>query len=381
MKSTSTIVSAFMLAAAPALADISYSQKITVEASGGMSMLSSEADIITQLSGNRSRTGSTVKMDSKLASMAMGSGHTGNIVRLDKELTWMLEADKKQYTEVTFAQAREQLQKSLAAMQESGGSALPVSEEGCEWGESDLEVEKPREKEHISGIKTQKYIIRMHQSCTDPKSGKTCDMTWVMETWMAKKVPAEKEVLAFQEQYASAMGLGDAAQQIQGPGQALVGIFGDNWEAVADETDDIKGYPLRTVMQMGMGGEQCTTAAGNPIAMDEVWADASTSAYNAALDQAGYEAGSAIGRAAGESLGSSIGGNIGGAAVGAAAGELIGGFSGMFKKKKPSKQAQEEPSEGNRQITLFRITTEVTNWSEIPIPTERFEEPVDWKKL
>ena len=120
--------------------------------------------------------------------------------------------------------------------------------------------------------------------------------------------------------------------------------------------------------------------------MDDLWADASTSAYNAALDQAGYEAGSAVGRAAGESLGGSVAGNIGGAAIGAAAGELIGGLGGMFKKKKPSQEKQEQAnsakvSDGNRQVTLFRITTEVTKWSEISIPEERFEEPVGWKKL
>lgn len=387
MKPSKAPVTVFLLAAIPAMADISYSQKISVEASGGMSTFSSEGETVTQLSGDRTRTDSQIKMQSRLASMAMGSGNTGTIVRLDKALTWSLNPDKKQYSEVTFAQAREQLQESMAAMETSGGgAALPVSEEGCTWGEADLEVEKPGDREKIAGIKSYKHVIRLRQSCTDPDTGKTCDMTWVMESWLAKKVPAEDEVLEFQRKYSKAMGLGDAAHQVRGPAQALVGMFGENWEALVDEVEDIKGYPLRTVMQLGMGGEQCTTSSGNPIAMDDLWADASTSAYNAALDQAGYEAGSAVGRAAGESLGGSVAGNIGGAAIGAAAGELIGGLGGMFKKKKPSQEKQEQAnsakvSDGNRQVTLFRITTEVTKWSEISIPEERFEEPVGWKKL
>jgi hypothetical protein len=374
---------ALLAASLPAVADLSFSQKMTVEGSGGMSMFSSQGKVITHIAGDKSRSESQLEMNSKLMGMAAGSGNTGSIIRLDKELTWNLLPDKKQYSELTFAQARQQVAEAMKSMEQSGGSALPVSQEGCEWGDSEIEVEKPGDKEKIAGISTRKHVIRMRQSCTDPKSGKTCDMTWVMETWLAKKVPAEKEVRRFQQRYIEAMDLGDAAQHAQGPGQAMLSMFGDNWEEVVDELEAIKGYPLRTVMQMGMGGEQCTTESGTPIAMDQIWADASTSAYNAALDQAGYEVGTATGRAVGESLGGSIAGNIGGAAVGAAAGELIGGFTGMFKKKKAARPAEpaKPVSEGNRQVTVFRISTEVTEWSEVSIPEERFEIPADWKKM
>jgi hypothetical protein len=110
-----------------------------------------------------------------------------------------------------------------------------------------------------------------------------------------------------------------------------------------------------------------------------VWTDAGTAAYNAALDRAGSEAGRAVGQSAGEALGDSIGGSIGGAAVGAAAGELVGGLTGMFRKKKENKP-QPTRSAAAGQVTAFRIVTEVTEWSEIDIPAERFEVPVGWKK-
>ena len=116
--------------------------------------------------------------------------------------------------------------------------------------------------------------------------------------------------------------------------------------------------------------------------ISRVGGDASTAAYNAALNQAGDEAGSAVGRAAGESLGEGIAGSIGGAAVGAAAGELIGGLTGMFRKKKPEKvETQPPPVSAGQQVTVFRITTEVTKWSEVSIPQESFDEPVGWKKI
>ncbi len=385
MKASSLVAAILLLAVAPsALSDISFAQRIQVEAAGGMSIFASEGDMLTQISGDKSRTESTMKMKSRLMGAFAGGGNTANIVRLDKALTWNLLPDKKQYSEMTFAALKAQMEEARKAMQKSqaNGAALPVSAEGCEWTDGNLEVEHPGGTEKVAGIKTKKHIIRMRQSCTDPESGKTCDITWLMETWLAKKVPAEKEVRKFREAYATAMGLEGVMGQVQGPGQGLLAMFANNWDEVVDEFEKMKGYPLRTAMQMGIGGEQCTTASGQPIAMDKIWADASTAAYNSALDQAGYEAGSAMGRAAGESLGNSVAGSIGGAAVGAAAGELIGGLTSMFKKKKTVEAEPPPPvAAADQQVTVFRITTEVIDWSEITIPAERFDEPVGWKKL
>tara|TARA_R110002110_G_scaffold406421_1_gene626477 strand:- start:311041 stop:312201 length:1161 start_codon:yes stop_codon:yes gene_type:complete len=385
MKWITTLTAAVALGSAmPSFADISYAQRVSIEAAGGMSLFASDAEILTQIAEDRSRTESRVQMKSRLARMFAGSGDTATIVRLDKQLIWDLDLDKKQYTQMSFAQAREQLEAAMKSMQDaqsSGGGSLPVSEEDCSWSEADLSVEHPRGTEKVADIKTKKHIVRMQQSCTDRDTGKTCDMTWMLEAWMAKKVPGEKEVQRFHQQYAQAMGLGDLEQQMHGPARSLLSMFGGNWGEVMEEFKEIRGYPMRTAMQMEIGGEQCTTASGQPIGLDDVWADASTAGYNAALDQAGAEAGSAVADAAGTSLGDSIGGAIGGAAVGAAASELIGGFTGMFRKSKPSeKPAEAQANTAGAPVTLFRITSEVTSWGEVTVPQDRFAEPAGWKK-
>jgi hypothetical protein len=368
----------------PAQADISFTQEVQIEAAGGMAMFASTGEVKTSISGDKSRTQSSTKMKSKLMGKLAGNGSSTNIVRLDKALTWNLEPEKQRYSELTFAQIKEQLQQAMSSVekaQTSSDQSLPVSSENCSWSESDISLEHPKGKEKIAGIKTSKHTIRLHQSCSDPETGNTCELTWVMDTWLARKVPGEKEVLAFRQGYATAIGMDDLMQQVQGPGQGLLRMFSGNWDELLAEFEKLKGYPLRTVMQMGIGGEQCTTTSGNPISMDDVWADASTAAYNAALGQAGSQASRAIGRSAGEAMGTSVAGSIGGAAVGAAAGELIGGLSGMFKKKKKKKPAVEQnvkPEE--KQVTVFRIETQVTSWSKDSIPAEHFEEPTGWKK-
>ncbi len=367
-----------------AQADISFTQQIEVEAAGGAAMFASNGEVHTQISGDKSRTESTTKMKSKLLGKIAGDGSTTSIVRLDKALIWNLEPKKQKYSELSFADIRNQMQQTMTAMENAQGSpdqSLPVSAENCSWSESDIKVEHAKGKEKVAGIKTSKHTIRLQQSCTDPETGNTCDLTWVMETWLARKVPGEKEVLAFRRGYAEAIGLDDLMQQVQGPGQGLLKMFSGNWDELLDEFEKMKGYPLRTVMQMGIGGEQCTTTSGNPISMDDMWADASTAAYNAALGQVGSEAGRAIGRSAGEAMGNSVAGSIGGAAVGAAAGELIGGLTGMFRKKKKKNPAvQKEVKPEDQQVTVFRIKTQVTSWSKDTIAGERFEEPVGWKK-
>jgi hypothetical protein len=63
-------------------------------------------------------------------------------------------------------------------------------------------------------------------------------------------------------------------------------------------------------------------------------------------------------------------------------GELIGGLTGMFSKKEPEKVTQQPQAKtANGQVTVFRITNETTSWSNEPIPQERFDIPVGWKKL
>ena len=382
MRSRKVMAGSIMLAlASPATADISFAQRITVDAAGGMAMFGSEGSVLTQISGDKSRSESTMQMKSKLASMMAGGGRTATIVRLDRELTWQLDAENEKYSEATFAQTRQQMQEARESMQGNDGQ-LPVSEEGCEWSEAEINVEHPRGSEDVAGIKTSKHIIRMEQSCKDPESGNVCDITWLMETWMAKKVPGQKEAEAFRDGYAKALGMDETFSQLGGPAQGLLGMYADNWDDVTAELEKVKGFPLKMNLQMGIGGAQCTTASGEPISMDETWSDASTAVYDNALNS--------MQDSITNSIGNSIASSLGGGKAGAAAGRLVKGLGGMFggaKSQEPEPEPDPAPApqpaapaEGDQQITLFRVSTEMTSWSEVSIPTDRFDIPPGWSK-
>lgn len=368
-----------------AQADITFTQSIKLDAGGGFAMLASEGTSTTEITGDKSRTETALEMKSQMMRMMAGDGRTGSIVRLDQDLIWNLDFNQSQYTEMTFEALRQQQAQMMDAVSGQQGGALPVDAEGCEWGEPQMSVEHPGDRDKFAGLRAEKHVLLLNQSCTDPETQQTCDMTWMLETWLADDVPGEREAVAFQRQFAEAMGVDDLTGSINGMAQGLVAMFGDNWGELGAELVELDGYPVRTVMQMGIGGEQCTTESGEPIATDSVWADASTAAYNAGLAQAQAEAGYAVGSAIGESIGDSIGGAIGGAAASAAARELISGFGGMFgRKKEPEPEPEPEPTQGKsipEQITVFRIETELTSWADKPVDAARFELPAGFSKV
>ncbi len=75
-------------------------------------------------------------------------------------------------------------------------------------------------------------------------------------------------------------------------------MFKKGWEDVLEESGKMEGYPVKTVMSLDIGGKSCTTGAGQPIALDDVWSGAADASMNAAAASAAGQAGGAAGAAA-----------------------------------------------------------------------------------
>lgn len=363
-----------------AVADVSYVQEVEIEVGGGLSMLNSSATVVTQLSGDKSRSDSEIRMKSKLASLAAGNGESSEIVRLDKGVVWRLQPQQQEYQELSFSQMRQDIQRVQDSMSGAGGQAgdsMPVDADACTFDVDDVRVKRPRGKERIAGIKASRYVVEMAQTCEVPESNAQCELVMTMEAWTAKKVPGQAEADAYQKAYAEALGLDGVMARVRGPAQGVIKMFGGNWEKLNERFEDVEGFPLRSTIAMKIGGENCVDAEGQPLT--DLFGNAANSAVDAAVNQAGSEAASEAGRAIADSMSDSIGGRIGGSALGAAAGELVGGLTGMFSKGKSSGKKQSQESETH--ATLFSIKTEVTEWDEGSIPEDRFEVPQDWDKV
>ena len=387
----------FALAASNAFADITMQQSMSVEAGGFMSMLASQSTVTTSIAGDKSRSETKMAPKSGFMGSLMKNLDTVSIMRLDKDLAWQLMPEKQKYSEMTFQQLREQIaegMKQLEEMQQSGGAgALPVSEEECEWSDPEMDVIETGERKRFANVKAKQHIITVQETCTVPDSGQTCVLKWTMENWMAKKIPGGDEALEFREALAEKLGTEDMISGIQAMSRGLLSMFEEGWEEVMDEAGDLKGYPVKTVMQIEMGGESCSAMSGQPIAMDDLWSNAANAAADAATQTAGYHAGQKVAQETAEAMGDSVGGSIAGSAVGAASGEVISGFLKRFRKKKPKTEPQPVPSDmadtsietqanlADGSVVLFRITSELTDINDHKIPLEQFEVPAGWKKV
>lgn len=379
------IVFAVCIAQTPfAVADVTLKQDVTISASGPMSMIGSSGTVTTVVSGGRGRTENQVESNSAMIRKFAKNVNTATIVLLDDELMLSLAPEKKQYSEMTFEQLRAQMNKSLEEAEKIGESAaLPVSQDDCQWSPPKTKVDKTGEKQKFAGIKASQMIISVSQTCTVPDSDKSCDMTWNMEFWNAKRMPGGDEAMDFQKGMASAMGGDDALSMVQTQARGLMAMFKNGWEDVLKESGKMEGYPVKTVMSLEMGGESCTTGSGQQIAMDDIWGQAADAGVDAAASSAAGQAGSAVGTQAAETLGNGVGGSIAGSAVGAASREIISGAFSKFRKKKKKKDtpAVEAPGPASGSVKLFEITTVLTDVDEEDVPDNMFVVPPGWEKV
>ncbi len=369
-----------------AQADITIEHKFTMQAGGFMAMLASDGEVTTMISGDRSRSDTKLEPKSGFMKRMAGNANTASITRLDQEVIWQLMPDKQRYSEMSFDQMRAQMQESMQQLEQvqqnnANAGVLPVSDEDCRWTPPEISLDRPGAKQRFAGVKAEQHVISVRQTCTVPQSGQSCEVTYRLESWLAKKVPNESEARAFQTAMAKRLGLDRFASGMQPMAQSMLSMFKDGWEEAAAEFADLRGYPMKTVVQLQMGGEQCTTAQGQPIAMDDVWSAAGDAAANAAINTAAGHAGSAVARKTAEAAGNSIGGQVAGSAVGAAAGSAI---SGMFNKlrKKKKKKADEQPAAeaAPASAVIFSISQEVSSISTDPIASAQFEIPAGWTK-
>ena len=383
------------LTASNVFADITMQQRIEVDAGGAMSFLATGGTTTTYISNDRSRSESKMEAKSGLMGSFMPNADSTSIMRLDKELIWQLMPDKQKYSEMTFEQMRAQMQQSMAQLEEmqqgGGAGTLPVSEEDCEWSDPKIEITETGEKQRFANVKAEQHLITIQETCTVPESGQSCVLTWKMENWMARRMPGEEETMAFNKALAERLGIEEMMSGAQASSMGLMAMFKGGWEEALDEMSDLQGFPVKTVMQMEMGGENCTAASGQQIAMDDIWSGAVDAGINAGTQTAGYHAGQKISEEASKAMGDGVGGSIAGSAVGAASDEVISGFLSRFRKKKkaPEPEPQPAPAEptaatavpADGSAVLFRITTELTAIDDNKIPADKFEVPAGWKNV
>jgi hypothetical protein len=356
-----------------ASADVTTLQRISIDGIGGMKIADMSGTTTTIISGERSRTESTLQMQSKIVQfLARGAGTASvDIVRLDLGRIDHLDVAKKQYTETTFEQLRAQLQNATAAAGSGQRAAAapqptPIDDSQCEWSDPKADVKRTGETATLAGFDAERLTITASQACRDKQSGQVCEFVLSLDEWLAPKFAASAEAQKYTRAYAQKMGLGTAtsSRDLAERAQAMFGRYQGIWSQIASKTRDMKGYPIKTTFAFAVGGPQCQSAPA---------ANGSTAS-------------------AGDSSA-----NPPPATPATAAGQLGEKLAGLFHKKSDSAPPPDAGSAGSSttsaapvaqpaplpdgMVPVITMTAELVSVSTAPVDPGVFEIPADFKKV
>jgi len=305
-----------------------------------------------------------------MMSLICGNVKSGEIVRLDRGVTWRLQPDKKTYREEVFAtpeeiaEMRAKMQATLEKMRSCPVSQKqqPIDKSKCEMSPPKIDVHKTDDKASIAGHDAQRTLATLTETCTDKDTGDVCDTVVAVDVWLTQdSVPGAADRREFGQAYAKKLGLDDAVGPLRGEFAKFLAPYQSQIKQLTDKSSDLKGQPLKTSLRVLMGGPQCSASKKDNAAQS---ADNSGGGGNPIAD---------VGQA-GKAIGSMLG--------------------GLFHKKKTddsdaaassaaapasSATASSDPY-SQFYVQLATFTSETVTINTDPIPADRFEVPAGWTK-
>jgi hypothetical protein len=354
-----------MGATVPVQADVTIEQKTNLDV---VSMIRVHGAITTNITADKKRDDSEMHCEGMM-SLVCGNLHSGEIVRLDRGLTWRLQPDKKTYREEVFAtpeevaEMRAKMQANLEKMRSCPVSQKqqPIDKSKCEMSPPKFDVHKTDDKMAIAGHDTQRTSATLTETCTNKDTGDICDTVIAMDVWLTQdNLAGAGDRRAFDQAYAKKLGLDDAQGAMRGEFAKFLGPYQSQIKQLTDKSKDLKGQPMKTSLRVVMGGKQCSTAKTNDTGSPG--GDSSTGAGNNPADEV---------KQAGKAIGSLVG--------------------GLFHKKKtddaqtpsaaaPAAAVSSSPDPYAQYAQLAAFTLETVAITTDAIPAERFDVPPEWKK-
>ena len=332
-------------------------------------------------------------------SLLCGNTQSGEIIRLDRDLTWSLEPKKREYRENPFMtaaqrQAAEQQVQAMMEKMKQCPAATQTTAPGpntskCEMTPAKFDVKATGTHGTFAGHDAKLTQIALTQSCRNNDTGDVCDFVITMDSWLSQdQIAGLDDRRAFQKAHLQKLGLADNAL-VQKQMRQFLAPYSDSLKQLAAKAGDMQGYPLKSAVRITFGGEHCAAAKGQgPGAAgagtaggSNVVGDAGQAAGTAAAGSAAGTAGAAAGSAAGNASGNSVASSILGPAASAFGSKLV---SGMFNKKKAEAATAgttgTTPSAlppGMMQAAEFTMETKAITAG--PVPAAQFDIPPGWK--
>lgn len=344
---------------------------ITQQTSFDVAVIKAHGSSTTAYSADKKRQDTDTHCEGVM-SIVCGNLQSGDIVRLDKGLTWHLEPKQKRYRETLFATPEQ-----LAAMRAQMNANLekmrscPVAQQQpqqdkskCQMSPPKFDVKKTGERASFLGHDTERTLGTITESCTNKDTGEVCDTVVAIDVWLTQDaLPGMSDRHNFDLAYAKKLGIDDPQAFFGAQMAQYFAAYQGQLTELADKAKQFKGQPLKTSFRVLMGGPQCASMRKDT---QQAQSSDSATAQNPATDVANASK---------------------------AAARFVGN---LFKKKKQddstdqAASAASAPAPGTPSVPsndpfpqmtqLVSFTVQTTDIKTDPVPASVFELPPDWTK-
>jgi hypothetical protein len=357
------LVSALGFAAGLARADITIERTTSIDGVGAMAIANMSGTSRTSISGDKSRTDSDMKMQSKIVGFLARNavGPSAEIVLLDQDKLYHVNMNKKEYTETTFEQLHAQMQKMSDQMNSSEDKKQPsaVDQSKCVWLPAKVDLIKSGEKAQFAGYDAQRVTVTATQPCQDKETGAICEIALILDQWTSADFAESSEARKFYSAYAAKMGVDlSNSQDVSERAKALFSQYKGVWTEVAAKMQSVKGYPVKSSFTLGIGGPQCKDSNSQ---------QAPTTQPNSTPQSSGGIPQSPSGIAT----------------------AVVGKLGGLFQKKKDSADAPASPPAPAAapvamppgDVALMTLSSQLVSVSTNAVSADVFTVPAGFKKI
>ncbi|MDP9052361.1 MAG: hypothetical protein M3O31_16810 [Acidobacteriota bacterium] len=188
---------------------------------------------------------------------------TSEIIDLDAETITEIDHQKKQYTTMTFAQMRQQMEAAMAkAKAQQAKQPVPAAPDKAQQVDVKftVKVRNTDATRDVAGLNAKESIMTMTMDATDQSSGQTGSLAITNDMYLTPEIPGYEEVRDFYKRFAVKMGtVMSGAINSQMLAMLQQPAAGKGMADMVKEMSKLKGVPVLQIMRMG------TTVDGTPL--------------------------------------------------------------------------------------------------------------------
>ena len=222
---------------APAIPVFHYEQYVHNE--GFRGKFAFESHDVILVTPDRKKTDSTFKFTGAVLGKLTGEQRNATIVRLDKDLIWQININKKRYLEYPIKRAAFQ---AGVVLNDPSGETVYV-EECCAVKTG---IKRTGVKKVVNGYDAEEVVLTMSSTCQEEAGQPPNKVTFTLDVWIAPAVQLG-DLKVFEQAYAKKVGMDTAMFQAMGE------QFMKTYPGIRDLAlmmNDLKGYPILSTLSV-----------------------------------------------------------------------------------------------------------------------------------